>query len=445
MNGIRGFVIALVLAAAGCAPSPYEPGTDCPKEAYCGQCASRGVCAWCGDPADSSKGQCVAVGRAECAAPLAWSKTPDRCPAPPASAVSPALATTAQASESSVKHAVGPEKFESIRRTLQRSFPSAQVTDDKVSAVVAVLLSEQSRFAKAGVRSETPQEKAPISRRVKEGEHPLYLGHADHHRVRSAPPESRPMQSRFNMALPMVRVPLPEKLEGENPVISTAIGDVYLSRDHLLGSVELVASKYAGADYLGYRPERVDLVTPARVFGTRFGAIAVYLGYKKKSDRGPSFYMFEAGAATGDAKMIYFSKDFSPIKDATSYYLPTPFVSMRNTYTGYVKMRPAPREDEPELLHIESRAVGEKDPYITIKLDYERVKELDNPVPAELTLDAGARVALIAESMGISDAEEFQKVLARIAKDFAWIEVPHYVTPAADTPPAASAAPAPSR
>ena len=157
-----------------------------------------------------------------------------------------------------------------------------------------------------------------------------------------------------------------------------------LGRDHLLGSIDLLASKYAGAEYLGYRPERVDLITPARVAGSRFGAIAVYLGYKKKADKAPSFYMFEAGTASGDAKMIYFSPSFAPIKNATSYYLPTPFVSMRNTYSGYVKMRPAPDEDEPEKLFVESRAVGEQDPYFTVTVSYERQKEMDVPIPAEL-------------------------------------------------------------
>lgn len=450
MRTVACLAFVLSLAAAGCAPSPYEPGTDCPKEAYCGQCASRGVCAWCGDPGDSSKGQCVAVGRAECAAPQAWSKTPDHCPLPPENATSPFLASSSAAttttSESanevaSMKEAVGPAKFESIRRTLQKSFPSAEATDEAVAGVVAVLIAQKSRFSRAGVTSSKPQEKAPIERHVREGEHPLYLGHADHHRIKGMPPSSKPMQSQFSMALPMVRVHLPEKLEGDNPVINTAIGEVYLGRDHLLGSVDLLASKYAGAEYLGYRPERVDLITPARAAGSRFGAIAVYLGYRKKADKAPSFYMFEAGTASGDAKMIYFSPSFAPIKNATSYYLPTPFVSMRNTYSGYVKMRPAPDEDEPEKLFVESRAVGEQDPYLTVTVSYERQKEMDVPIPAELLVDAGARVSLIAKTMGLTHAEDLQNVLAELAKDFAWIEIPHYVTPGA---PSASATAAPS-
>ena len=54
------------------------------------------------------------------------------------------------------------------------------------------------------------------------------------------------------------------------------------------------------------------------------------------------------------------------------------------------------------------------------------------------------------KTMGITHAEDLQNVLAELAKDFAWIEIPHYVTPGAPaasgtTAPSASAAPAPPR
>ena len=111
----------------------------------------------------------------------------------------------------------------------------------------------------------------------------------------------------------------------------------------------------------------MDLITPARALHTRFGAIAVYLGYRNKADRGPTFYLLEAGTATGDAKMIYFSPDMKPIGSVTSGYLPTPFVTMRNTYSGGVAMGVAPDEDEPkERLVVSSYAEGAKEPYITV-------------------------------------------------------------------------------
>jgi hypothetical protein len=372
----RLLCLVLALLPLACqTPVPFDPGADCPKEAYCGQCASRGGCSWCGDPNDGSRGQCVAVGRAECSAPSAWAKTPDRCAPPPLASAAPTAAAASSTDD---------QKSAAIRVALTRAFPSSTVTDDLVAKV--------SDFLKAfpkGPPGSPPRapamDRAPLARPVRARDHSLYLGNATHHRVRSAPPASRPMQSEFMLALPMVRVSLPDTLTAENATIDTEIGDVDLRNDHLLGSIALIDSKYGGAAYLGARPERVDLITPARAAHGRFGAIAVYLGYRHKTDRGPWFYLLEAGTATGDAKMIYFSPDMKPITSVTSYYLPTPFVTMRNTYSGGVTMAPPPNEDEPLKLLVESRSPGEKDPYITVSVEYKRVTAFDLPMPVEIT------------------------------------------------------------
>jgi hypothetical protein len=374
----------------------------------------------------------VAVGRADCAAPSAWAKTPDRCAAPPPEAT--AATTSAPVSDSPVAKALGPQKYAAIRAALSRAFPSANVTDEIIAAVAEIV----KVHPKPGSGGANAMDQAPVARPVREKDHRLYLGKATHHRVKSMPPASRPMQSEFMLALPMVRVQLPESLTAESAVVATEIGDVDLRTDHLLGSVDLVAEKYGGAGYLGARPERVELITPARSLNSRFGAIAVYLGYRKKGDRAPWFYLLEAGTATGNAKMIYFSPDMKPIKSVTSYYLPTPFVTMRNTYSGGIVMKPAPNDDEPDKLIVESRAPGEKDPYITVTVVYERAPKMDLPVPIELTADAGARVAVIAEAMGLRSAEELEPVLAGLGTTLHWIEFPHYVSPAA---PATSADP----
>ncbi|MFT3770495.1 MAG: hypothetical protein QM820_34130 [Minicystis sp.] len=441
---IRRFGFALALSfVLGCqTPTPFDAATDCPKEAYCGQCASRGACAWCGDPADSSKGQCVALGHAECAAPAAWSKTPDHCPAPPSASKATASASTSSTS-SPTKKAIGAEKYESIRTTLQRAFPHANVTDEAVDGIAEVVMRLPAGPSEPGPGA-IPREKAPLTRPVHEKDHRLYLGDATHHRVKSAPPESKPMESQFTLSLPMVRVTLPEKLDENNRIIDTELGDVDLTRDHLLGSIDLIDAKYGTKEYLGARPARVDLITPARSAHARFGAMAVYIGYRNKADRGPWFYMLEAGTATGDAKMIYFSPSMNPIPSVTSYYLPTPFVTMNNTYSGGLTMQPPPHEDEPDQLLVKSYVPGAKDPYIIVTVKYRRAPSFDLPMPIELTADAGARVALIAKTMGISSAVELQPVLAELAKSLHWEQYPRHVAPGASATPDTTATPAPS-
>jgi hypothetical protein len=100
-------------------------------------------------------------------------------------------------------------------------------------------------------------------------------------------------------------------------------------------------------------------------------------------------------------------------------------------------MLPAPSDDEPDQLVIHSRAPGEKDPYITVTLKYRRAPTLDLPLPIEITVDAGARVALIAKTIGIASAVELQPVLAALARTLHWQEAPRY-TDAPAAPPAAS-------
>ena len=51
-------------------------------------------------------------------------------------------------------------------------------------------------------------------------------------------------------------------------------------------------------------------------------------------------------------------------------------------------------------------------------------------------------MALIAEAMGIPNAEDLENVLAGLAHTFAWQEVPHYTSPAAAPAAAPSAPPA---
>lgn len=414
----------LGLVGTGCqTPAPFDPGADCPRETLCGQCASHGACVWCGDPNDGGKGQCVAIGRAECAAPAEWARTPDRCGPPPATTAAAAPTTTTAAQSSPAAKAIGDDRYRAIRSALVRAFPEANVTDDVILGVSEIL---RAPVVKGPVMQEgsLTMEKAPIARHVEEKEHPLYLAYADHHRVKGLPPSAEKMESHFVLPLPVVRVRLPATLTAENAVIETAIGDVDLLKDHLYGSVDQIAAKYGGSDYFGARPARVDLLTPARSVGWRFGAMAVYLGYRKADDRAPSFYMLEAGTATGEAKMIYFSPNMGLISNVTSYYLPTPFVTMDNTYSGGVTMSAAPNEDEPQTLLVESRSPGQKDPYITVTVTYKRARTLELAMPIELTADAGARVYLIAKALGVQSSGPLEDVLADLARTFQWKQMP---------------------
>src|SRR5688572_27718403 len=99
---------------------------------------------------------------------------------------------------------------------------------------------------------------------VPEANFPVYIAHARHTRT-LAMGSKAPFHSDFIGHLPMVRVALPDSIRaGQEEVIKTQLGDVLLSADHLVGSIDMITEKYGDSAYLGYRPERVDLITPAR-------------------------------------------------------------------------------------------------------------------------------------------------------------------------------------
>ncbi len=330
----------------------------------------------------------------------------------------------------SIKTTVGSETYERVREMLQSSFPGRGegVPDETVDAIILALQTarddEAAAFGLPGRSGEERAEAAKLADELVELEerseaswrsarkYPLYIARARHHRrLRMA--SNEPFESTFMGNLPLVRVPLPRSLHGvgQELRIETEIGTVDFSRDHLAGSIEQIVDKYhrpnGGAPPLGYEPERVDLITPARLLGTRFAALAVYLGYQRASDAAPSFYMFEAGTALGEAQVLYFAAHMSDTITQRSGYKPTPFSTPNDTYHGWMTMN----GDEPKQMVVQANAPNLPF-YIEVTVDYDRVDTPDRTPPAFLTIAATARVAAIASSMGVSSIVSLESIAA---------------------------------
>jgi hypothetical protein len=151
--------------------------------------------------------------------------------------------------------------------------------------------------------------------------------------------------SAFVGLLPQVRIPLPLTEPSDPLLAQTAIGSVFAG-DHLLTSVAAVVQQmkreFPSKSYAD--TTRVDLIGPARL-GGRFGAIALYLCYRNEAAL-PSYYILEAGLATGAPVRLFSSSHMGPIHGAPTAYLPTPFVEASNTYDGALIMN----GDDPEEL-----------------------------------------------------------------------------------------------
>jgi hypothetical protein len=319
-----------------------------------------------------------------------------------------------------IKDSIGAANYEKIRAILARSFPGTpHVTDAMVDSLVSAMQRDyRPEYADLGIEPSAMDFDGAAM--VTGGDFPIYMAHATHTRTARIDTEA-PMQSEFVGHVPMVRVGLPPKLtKTKDDALDTPIGTVYLDGDHLVGSIELIAEKYADADHLGYTPARVDLITPPRLDGSRFGAIAVYLGYREISAPEPSFFLFEAGTATGDAKMLFFGKTMDTVITQQSWYEPTPFSKEDTIYRGGMRAEGG----DPAFMWIQATQGGHGRHYMEIKCTYERMDAMTLCGPIDLTLQAAARVALIGKTMGVPSGIPAEDVFAGIAKTFDWNHVP---------------------
>lgn len=315
-----------------------------------------------------------------------------------------------------VQSALGTAVFEQIRTTIQKAFPDPRnkVSDELVVAVVQEL--QRRNLPGTEKLGLPPLPMPPVRGAAADAGFPLYVACAQHHRV-LAMDSTETFNSEFVGHLPTVRVPLPQALNYQNTTVATQIGQVDFARDHLAGSVELF-SKLFSPD-LGWTPARVDLITPARELEVRFAAVAIYLGYRNATDATPSCYVLEAGLATGEAAMLYLGKTMDTVIVQPSGYLPTPFASPQNTYTGQLTMQ----GDEPETLTIRSNAPNLPF-YIQVEVTYESVTS-DSTLPVCLTVEAIERVAAIGKKMGVNIGFPplIEDVLAEIALLFLHWEI----------------------
>ncbi|MBL8679387.1 MAG: hypothetical protein JNK05_09495 [Myxococcales bacterium] len=163
----------------------------------------------------------------------------------------------------------------------------------------------------------------------------------------------------FTGHLWMARVTLPKS----TPVNArTAVGSVEAG-DHLIACVDEMQAKYGGL--LSKPVDRVDVITPARLCGARFGAISVYLGYFK-GDNAPDFYVLEAGTALGDARVLYLASGMDQRIVRYSGYQPTPFAAPKHIYVGRLTMM----GDSPDTLRVSVHKDTSSLPYMKLTVSF---------------------------------------------------------------------------
>lgn len=319
-----------------------------------------------------------------------------------------------------IEDAVGRERYAKVRRTLERCWPDqhAVITDELVDELFRLAKHEWGSEELKHIDLPKPTPELPKQQGKAIG---YYLANATHARV-AAP------HSVFLGELPLVRIPLPATGTSQTaPPIETE-GGVCLPTDRLFPSIEVMWARYAQRlTHLGGCPERVELITPPRLKGSRFGAVALYLGYRKTDDRAPCFFVLEAGLGTGQPRIPFLGPTMDTVIVTQTHYQPTPFSGPHHWYRGSVTMK-AEDPGEPESLVVEGfRAQPPNDPYIKVTVEYEKRAEPVMTNPLHLTLAAGARLTAVADALGVPIDLPYQwlaRIIAKIKRDDLFITPP---------------------
>lgn len=324
---------------------------------------------------------------------------------------------------------VGSATFQSVRSLLSKVWRTTSAPQSIDDATVAATIEAEWGARKHACGSDAtrpspalaflpdaPTRWSPAQAPVEQGVFQYYDTTAEHMRSQHEKPHSG-----FVGLLPQVRITLPELPPTDSVLARTAIGFVF-AQDHLFTSTSAVRSQMTqryGAAYADIT--RVDVISPARL-GSRFGAIGMYLGYRAHHAL-PSFFVLEAGLATGPAVRLFFSPSMNKISKAPTAYLPTPFVELSNTYDGTLIMN----GDHPNMLIVESfreprSAVGAR-VHVTVTYESRNASTVTKLAPGDITLTAAQRIAAVGEALGES-AIEMQGLLAPAGRALHWLKKP---------------------
>lgn len=309
-----------------------------------------------------------------------------------------------------------PEPNPKVRTLLVSTLPdiAKEIDDDAVREVERIMRGEMwhPEFKHLGVTQAEawwPREEEGVTAQG-------YLVRATHSRLTGAG------RHEFTGEVPMMRVPLPEKQR--HVLRTTHLGDI-VDGDHKLYSLEVFRDYYR--DYMP-AAKRVDLITPVRLLGHRFAAVAIYLVYFKKARPSarrietPDAFVFEAGMATGKPMVLYASRDMATV-DRRAGYKPTPFSSVDHFYRGSLTMD----QDEPRAFEVEIRKSKHDDePFFRLSATLERRDNLAPIHPLKLTLQAALRVCAIADARGeeVPDLGPLTGLLAPLGRKLDWNEEP---------------------
>lgn len=266
-----------------------------------------------------------------------------------------------------------------LSQLLARTFPASEDIDaNTVDAFLDALMVVKTRGS-ARERASTRESQARDA-----------AGNAVY-RLRATHARRLPVTSIFTGQTEAVRVTL-----GRERGISwdTPIG-VVAPTDHLLPTVAAVRERFG--ERIARPFTHVEVITPPRLAFARFAPMAIYLGYAHEGDAAPFFYVFEAGTATGQPKVLYLAPTLDSIVEERSGYAPTPFSSADNWYTGGLRF--AANGNDPEVLYMRASRERGGEPHLRLHVEYSLLDAEPLVFPAEDLVEAALRVLALQRGM----------------------------------------------
>lgn len=266
-----------------------------------------------------------------------------------------------------------------LSQLLARSFPASEDIDaNTVDAFLDALMAVKTRRSgRERASTREPQARDAAGNAV--------------YRLRATHARRLPVTSIFTGQTEAVRVTL-----GRERAISwdTPIG-VVAPADHLLPTVAAVRERFGGRIARPFT--HVEVITPPRLAFARFAPMAIYLGYAHEGDATPFFYVFEAGTATGQPKVLYLAPTLDSVVEERSGYAPTPFSSADNWYTGGLRF--AANGHDPEVLYMRASRERGGEPHLRLHVEYSLLDADPLVLPAEDLVEAALRVCALQRGM----------------------------------------------
>ncbi len=433
---VLGLLVCALMMLEGCALLAMDPlYLKCEGIQTCGQCTSNPRCGWCScgcqtapNPAD------LTIPSSKCKKPKTWEGRLNHCPLiavgqNPNHAEVPESTPEERGGVSPVEAQVGSEQHENMRRGLRWAYPHTRshLPDHVVDGVYSVL------DQKHGVRFKGDINTKPLPTRhdddYESHEVTYYLTWPDHGR-------SKAPYERFCQPVPMVRFSLPR--DGQE-IVNTLLGDAY-PNDRKFNNLTDAVNRLKPT--LGYAPGRVDLLTPLRSADARFAALAMYLGYKKADDKQPTFFVVEAGLATGQPKVLYLAPTVDQGVNTQAAFSGTPFNMPWHWYKAKLEMTDED-PDVPQKLTIRGIRHKGAEAFITVNLHFYKLPRDKRLIlsyyalPIVFLAEATARLAAIANALNVPTAMGgfLQGILGDIGKTMMWQVKPHpRATPTPNNP-----------